>query len=91
MQVVNCETKLGRVTTKMKKGVAKPRFVGQLIMGILEIVLIFAFIPYVNEIGGSLITSSTYANMIMWSVLAFVVVHGLWRIIDAYTTMRYAD
>ncbi len=75
----------------MKKGVAKPHFVGQLIMGILEIVLIFAFIPYINEIGGSLITSSTYANMIMWSVLAFVVVHGFWRIIDGYTTMRYAD
>ena len=86
MYVLNSE-----VSNQMKKGVAKPRFVGQLIMGILEIVLIFAFIPYVNEIGGSLITSSTYANMIMWSVLVFVVVHGLWRIIDAYTTMRYAD
>ena len=75
----------------MKKEVAKTHFVGQLILGILEIVLIFAFIPYVNEIGGSLITSSTYANMIMWSVLAFVVVHGLWRIIDAYATMKHAD
>jgi len=75
----------------MKKGVAKPRFVGQLIMGILEIVLIFAVIPYIYETGGTLITSSTYANMIMWSALAFVVVHGLWRIIDAFTTMRNAD
>ena len=75
----------------MKKGVAKPRFVGQLIMGILEIVVIFAVIPYVNEQGGSWISASVYANMIMFSVLAFVVVHGLWRIIDAYTTMRYAD
>jgi hypothetical protein len=75
----------------MKKGVAKPRFVGQLIMGILEIILIFAFIPYIYEVGGTLISSSTYANMITWSVLAFVVVHGLWRIIDAYTTMRHAD
>lgn len=82
---------IGRLFSEMKKGVARPRFVGQLIMGILEIVLIFAFIPYVNEIGGSLITTSTYANMIMWSALAFVVVHGLWRIIDAFTTMRYAD
>ena len=81
----------GRVTNKMKKGIAKPRFVGQLIMGILEIILIFALIPYVYEIGGTLITSSTYANMIMWSVLVFVVVHGLWRIIDAFTTMRHAD
>ncbi|PNX51678.1 MAG: hypothetical protein BV458_11225 [Thermoplasmata archaeon M9B2D] len=75
----------------MKKGVAKPRFVGQLIMGILEIVLIFAIIPYVNDEYGSLITSNAYVNMIMWSVLAFVVVHGLWRIIDAFNTMRYAD
>lgn len=75
----------------MKKGVAKPRFVGQLIMGILEIVLIFAFIPFVYENSGTLISSSTYANMITWSVLAFVVVHGLWRIIDAFNTMRYAD
>ena len=75
----------------MKKGVAKPRFIGQLIMGILEIVLIFALIPYIYELGGTLITSSSYANMIMWSVLAFVVVHGLWRIIDAFTIMRYAD
>ncbi|MFW9805581.1 MAG: hypothetical protein ACFFFK_02475 [Candidatus Thorarchaeota archaeon] len=75
----------------MKKGVAKPRFVGQLIMGILEIVVIFAVIPYVNEQGGTLISTSVYATMIMFSVLAFVVVHGLWRIIDAYTTMRYAD
>ena len=86
MYVLNSE-----VSNQKKKGVAKPHFVGQLIMGILEIVLIFAFIPYVNEIGGSLITSSAYANMIMWSVLSFVVVHELWRIIDAYTTMRYAD
>jgi O-antigen/teichoic acid export membrane protein len=75
----------------MKKGIAKPRFVGQLIMGILEIVLIFALVPYIYEIGGTLITSSAYANMITWSVLAFVVVHGLWRIIDAYTTMRNAE
>ena len=75
----------------MKKGVAKPRFVGQLIMGILEIVVIFAVIPYVNEQGGTWISSSLYANMIMFSVLAFVVVHGLWRIIDGYTAMRYAD
>ncbi len=75
----------------MKKGVAKPRFVGQLIMGILEIVLIFAFIPYVNDEYGSLITPNAYLNMIMWSVLVFVVVHGLWRIIDAFNTMRYAD
>ncbi|MFW9974506.1 MAG: hypothetical protein ACFFDQ_04540 [Candidatus Thorarchaeota archaeon] len=75
----------------MKKGVAKPRFVGQLIMGILEIVIIFAFIPYIHELGGSLISASAYANMITWSVLAFVVVHGLWRIIDSFTTMRHAD
>lgn len=75
----------------MKKGVAKPRFVGQLIMGILEIIVIFALIPYVNEIGGSLLSSSIYWNIIILGVLAFVVVHGLWRIIDAFTTMRNAD
>jgi len=80
------------VSNQMKKDVAKPHFVGQLIMGILEIVLIFAFIPYVNEIyEGTLITSSAYSAMIMFGILGFVVVHGLWRIIDAYTTMRYAD
>lgn len=76
---------------EMKKSVAKPRFVGQLIMGILEIVVIFAVIPYVNELGGSLLSSSIYWNTIILGVLAFVVVHGLWRIIDGYTTMRYAD
>ncbi len=81
----------GRVFVKMKKGVAKPRFVGQLIMGILEIIIIFALIPYVNELGGSLITSSTYGNVITFGVLGFVVVHGSWRIIDAFTTMRNAD
>jgi hypothetical protein len=75
----------------MKKGVARPRFVGQLIMGILEIVVIFAVVMYVQEIGGTLITSSAYANMIIIGVLAFVVVHGLWRIIDSFTTMRNAD
>jgi len=75
----------------MKKGVAKPRFVGQMIMGILEIVLIFAVILYIYETGGSLITASTYGNMITLGVLAFVVVHGLWRIIDAFSTMRSAD
>jgi Ni,Fe-hydrogenase I cytochrome b subunit len=75
----------------MKKGVAKPRFVGQLIMGILEIIVIYAVIMYVQEVGGSLITSSTYSNLITWGVLAFVIVHGLWRIIDAFTTMRNAD
>ena len=75
----------------MKKGVAKPRFIGQLIMGILEMILIYAVIMYVQEIGGTLISSSAYVNMLMWSVLAFVVVHGLWRIIDAFTTMRNAD
>jgi hypothetical protein len=75
----------------MKKGVAKPRFVGQLIMGILEIIVIFALIPYVNELGGSLLSSSIYWNIIILGVLAFVVVHGLWRIIDGFTTMRNAD
>jgi uncharacterized membrane protein YecN with MAPEG domain len=80
-----------RVFNKMKKGVATPRFVGQLIMGILEIIVIFAVIMYVQELGGSLITGSAYGNMITWGVLAFVVVHGLWRIIDAFTTMRNAD
>ncbi|MHA2004382.1 MAG: hypothetical protein ACW979_15590 [Candidatus Thorarchaeota archaeon] len=75
----------------MKKGVAKPRFVGQFLMGILEIVVIFAVIMYVQEVGGSLITASAYGNLITLGVLAFVVVHGLWRIIDAFTTMRNAD
>lgn len=75
----------------MKKEVAKPHFVGQLILGILEMVLIFALVPYIYELGGTLITSSAYGTMITLSVLAFVVIHGLWRIIDAYTTMRYAD
>jgi hypothetical protein len=70
----------------MKKGVAKPRFVGQFLMGILEIVVIFAVIMYVQEVGGS-----AYGNLITLGVLAFVVVHGLWRIIDAFTTMRNAD
>lgn len=76
---------------KMKKGVAGPRFIGQLIMGILEIVVIFAVIMYVNELGGTLITGSAYGNMITWGVLAFVVVHGLWRIVDSFTTWRNAD
>jgi hypothetical protein len=75
----------------MKKGVAKPRFIGQLILGLVEMVVIFAVIMYVQEIGGSLITASTYGNLITWGVLAFVVVHGLWRIIDSYNMMRYAE
>ncbi|NHJ12248.1 MAG: hypothetical protein EAX95_01155 [Candidatus Thorarchaeota archaeon] len=75
----------------MKKGVAKPRFIGQLILGILEMVVIFAVILYVQEIGGSLITGSVYGNLITWGVLAFVVVHGLWRIIDSYNMVRYGE
>jgi len=75
----------------MKKEVAKTHFIGQLILGILEIVIIFALVPYIYELGGTLISSSTYGNMITFGVLSFVVVHGLWRIIDAYATMKHAD
>ncbi|MHA1862409.1 MAG: hypothetical protein ACTSWA_01470 [Candidatus Thorarchaeota archaeon] len=75
----------------MKKGVAKPRFIGQLIMGILEIILIFAVVMYVYDLLGILIYSNTYVIMMVWGALAFVVVHGLWRIIDAFTTMRNAN
>jgi len=75
----------------MKKGVARPRFIGQMIMGLLEIVVIYAMIMYIYEIGGSLIGASMYANIVTWGVLAFVVVHGLWRIIDSFNWMRHAD
>ncbi|TFG29273.1 hypothetical protein EU527_16130 [Candidatus Thorarchaeota archaeon] len=75
----------------MKKAVALSHFIGQLILGILQIVAVFGYVMLFQELFGSIFTGSTYVDMVYLSTLAFLVIHGLWRIIDNFVAWRNAD
>ncbi|MHA2425737.1 MAG: hypothetical protein ACXAEF_13180 [Candidatus Thorarchaeota archaeon] len=75
----------------MKKGEALPHFIGQLVLGILQIIAIIATILYYNELGVSLLGPSMYGNMMIWTVLIGGIFHGFWRIVDNFAKWRNAD
>ena len=75
----------------MKKAPALSHFIGQLILGILQIVAVIGYLLLFQELFGTIFTGSTYTDMVYISTLAFLVIHGLWRIIDNFVIWRNAD
>ena len=66
-------------------------FIGQLILGILQIIAGVGIVLLWNEMFGTLFSGSTYVDMVYLPILAFIIVHGLWRILDNFVRWRNAD
>jgi len=75
----------------VKKAEALSHFIGQLILGILQIVAVIGYVMFFQEVFGTILSGSAYGDMIVLSTLAFLVVHGFWRIVDNFVRWRNAD
>lgn len=75
----------------VKKAEALSHFIGQLILGILQIVAVFGYVMLFQEAFGTILSGSAYGDMILLSTLGFLMVHGFWRIVDNFVRWRNAD
>ncbi len=75
----------------VKKAEALSHLIGQLILGILQIIAVFGYVMLFQEAFGTILSGSAFGDMIVLSTLAFLVVHGFWRIVDNFVRWRNAD
>jgi len=76
----------------VKKAEALSHFIGQLILGILQMIAGVGYVLIFQELFGALYSMMGIIYIVViYSTLAFIVVHGLWRIVDNFVRWRNAD
>ena len=75
---------------KKAKADAYTHFMGQVILGILQMVAAIGYSLFFYELFGYLFTNSVALAVGYLSTVIFLLVHGFWRIVENYVRWRNA-
>lgn len=76
--------------SKKAKTEAFTHFIGQAILGILQMVAAIGYAAFFYDLFGYLFTNDILLAVAYTSTVVFLLVHGFWRIVENYVRWRNA-